>query len=159
MLVALAAVAVLLAGLTLLPLSRHGAGWVRGLDFPKLQLPVPLLALLVLDAALLDGARASTWMLSGIAGLCLAHQLWWIVPYTRLFPTEVRAAVRPGPERTFSILVAKVAEEGAKHRAGTPAARRPALLQSGTDSCRNPRTEEYFSPARAVPSANGSAAC
>lgn len=43
----IAVLAALLAALTLLPLSRHPAWWVRSLDFPRLQIFLALLALLV----------------------------------------------------------------------------------------------------------------
>ena len=44
--------AVILSILSLLPLWRHEAWWVRSLDFPRLQLLVISLVLLFMDAVL-----------------------------------------------------------------------------------------------------------
>lgn len=79
---------------TLLPVLPARAWYIRDFDFPRLQLAV-LGVLLVLvqgwrlaqgDATLLQSA-----LLAATLG-CLAWQAWWIAPYTRLFPREVRDA-------------------------------------------------------------------
>ena len=88
----IAALAALWLAATLLPLSRHEAWWIRGLDFPRLQLSVLLLATLVAAVLLLDFSRALAWLLVLSMLAALAWQAWWIVPYTRLFPVEVKAA-------------------------------------------------------------------
>lgn len=87
------AVATLLL-LTLIPLSRIEAWWVRGLDFPRLQLSC--LALIVALAVLgfLDWGQPSTWIMLTLSLACLSYQAWWIVPYTPLHSKEVRAAGR-----------------------------------------------------------------
>jgi len=79
---------VLLAVATLLPLWRHPVWWVRGWDFPRLQLFCIAAALLVAQL-LLDLAQPINWLLLATTALCLAYQGWWIAPYTRLHPTEV----------------------------------------------------------------------
>ncbi len=85
---------VVLVVATLLPLSRIPAWWVRGLDFPRLQLAV--LAAILLLAGLLLGWRYgfALPLITGLA-LCLGaifFHAWWILPYTRLWPLEVLAA-------------------------------------------------------------------
>ncbi len=111
-----------LAALTLLPLSRHDAWWVRGLDFPRLQLFAISLVLTALEAALLDLSRPSTWGLLSICSACLVYQGWWILPYTRLFPVEVKPAAGSGasirimtanvltPNRNADVLLSLVRE-------------------------------------------------
>ncbi len=78
--------------LTLIPLSRIEAWWVRGLDFPRLQLSCLALVLAVAVLGLLDWGHASTWVLLTLSLACLAYHAWWIVPYTPLHSKEVRAA-------------------------------------------------------------------
>lgn len=82
----------LLAAVTLLPLWRNPHWTVRGLDFPRLQIGVIAGLLLITELALLDLSELSTWLLAGVTLLCLLWQLWWIVPYTRLWPVEVTSA-------------------------------------------------------------------
>ncbi|HEX2188662.1 MAG TPA: endonuclease/exonuclease/phosphatase family protein [Longimicrobiaceae bacterium] len=98
----------LLLVLTLLPLSRHEAWWVRGLDFPRLQLAALALALLAAQAALLDRGRPESWMVMAVTLGCLAYQAWWIVPYTPLFPREVASAEAEGDGDALAVLAVNV---------------------------------------------------
>ncbi|MBW7470779.1 endonuclease/exonuclease/phosphatase family protein [Marinobacter sp. M216] len=102
----LGTVAVALA--TLLPLLPHRHWTVRGLDFPRLQIAVVALALAVFEFVLLDSNSAMTWFLILVTALCLVAQLWWIVPYTPLWPKEVRKARQDDPEHTLTILTSNV---------------------------------------------------
>lgn len=82
---------VILLLMTLLPLSRLTAWWVRGLDFPRLQLSGLALALLA-AGLLIAGFQGMTPVI--FLGLlvclgCVAFQAWWIIPYTRFWPVEV----------------------------------------------------------------------
>ena len=107
-LIALVVATITLTILTLLPLWRHEAWWVRSLDFPRLQLFVILLLLLVLESLLLDLSQLSTWGLLGVVLLCLVYQAWWIVPYTRLYPVEVKSAINADSQKTIRIMTANV---------------------------------------------------
>ncbi len=98
----------LLAVLTLLPLSRHEAWWVRGADFPRLQFASLLALLLAAQLLLLDLSRAGTWGLVVVAAACLLYQSWWIIPYTRLFPVEVAASRSTDPARRIRVMTANV---------------------------------------------------
>lgn len=102
------AATLVLAGATLLPFSRHEGWWVRGLDFPRLQLLVLLLALLAAQLALLDPTRATSLAMIGVTLVCVLVQAWWILPYTRLFPVEVRAGVGVAPGARLRTLTANV---------------------------------------------------
>ncbi|MEN8780002.1 MAG: endonuclease/exonuclease/phosphatase family protein [Desulfobacterales bacterium] len=99
---------VVLSILSLLPLWRHEAWWVRSLDFPRLQLLVISLFLLFMDSVFLDLSHPSTWGLLVIASLCFAYHAWWIVPYTRLFPVEVKPAISADSQRIIRIMTANV---------------------------------------------------
>ena len=106
--VALLVATIILATLTLLPLWRHEAWWVRSLDFPRLQLFVSALILLLTESVLLDLSHPSTWGLLVVSLLCLVYQAWWIMPYTRLFPVEVMSAIKVDDQRTIRIITANV---------------------------------------------------
>jgi len=82
----------LLVVLTFLPLWKSTVWWVRGLDFPRLQLCVLAFALLLGEALLLSYSGVQQFLVTGLCGLCLAYHAWWIIPYTRLWPREVEPA-------------------------------------------------------------------
>ena len=101
-------VTVILSAFTLLPLWRHEAWWVRSLDFPRLQLLVVALLLLLMEFLLLDLSQPFTWGLLVVAFLCLLYQAWWITPYTPLFPLEVKSATITDSQRKIRIITANV---------------------------------------------------
>ncbi len=88
----LTAAVLLLAAATLLPLSRRSVWWIRSWDFPRLQLLLLALALLLAELWLLDLRNPAHAALVLATAACGLYQAWWIAPYTRLFPCEVRAA-------------------------------------------------------------------
>jgi endonuclease/exonuclease/phosphatase (EEP) superfamily protein YafD len=94
--------------LTLLPAWRYEAWWVRGMDFPRLQLAILLALLLAVQLLVLDLSLVKSWVLISVSATCLAYQLWWVVPYTRLFPVEVKAAKDRDPQRTIRVMTANV---------------------------------------------------
>lgn len=106
--VLLLCITVVLVGLTLLPLWRCEAWWVRALDFPRYQLSIVAAVLILLDLALLDFSGASAWVVVMMAMACLVYQFWWIAPYTPFFPVEVKSASRRDRRRKIGILTANV---------------------------------------------------
>ncbi|MDO8861040.1 endonuclease/exonuclease/phosphatase family protein [Haliea sp. E1-2-M8] len=82
---------VVLVFATLVPLSRITAWWIRGLDFPRLQLSALAGTLLAVGVVIgvLDGL--SPLVITGLAlcAGCIIFHAWWILPYTRLWPREV----------------------------------------------------------------------
>lgn len=109
MLESLVILTALLLVATLLPLSRHEAWWVRGLDFPRLQLATLAALLLVATAALQDRGLPLSWALLLAQLACLVYHAWWIVPYSPVFPPEVAPAGGGGtPEDRFRLLAVNV---------------------------------------------------
>lgn len=99
----------LLLLVTLLPLWRHPHWLVRALEFPRLLLAAAALLLLLAQSLLLQPDRALSWALLTVTSACLLWQLWWILPYTLLWPREVKAARHDVPEeRRLSIITANV---------------------------------------------------
>ncbi len=109
MFIAFLILTLLLVVMTALPLSRSEIWWVRALDFPRLQLAVLALLLLVAEIAVLDRGLAGTWTLVALVGLCLVWQGWWIAPFTPLASVEVAdAPADADPDDSIRILTANV---------------------------------------------------
>lgn len=85
----------LLLAVTLLPLSRHEAWWIRDWDFPRLQLSVAAVMLLAAQLMLLDLSQPWSQVLVATALLCGAYHAWWIAPYTKLLRPQVVSADLP----------------------------------------------------------------
>ena len=93
---------------TLLPMVPLEAWWVRSFDFPRLQLCSLLLFLLLLELILLDWQKPVSVGLLLTAAICLAYQAWWILPYTRLFPVEVKTTNNRDRRASIRIITANV---------------------------------------------------
>ncbi len=98
----------LLLLVTLLPLSRHTHWIVRGLDFPRLQFTGLAILLLFAELLLLDMQLLTSQALIIATIACLAWQLWWILPYTLLWPAEVKNATLTDTNNLLTILTANV---------------------------------------------------
>ncbi|MEJ8756846.1 endonuclease/exonuclease/phosphatase family protein [Pontibacter sp. H259] len=93
---------------TLLPLWRHDAWWVRGFDFPRFQFMLLSLFLLVASIVFLDFSNYNAWLLTGIALGSLCFHGGWIIPYTTLFPAEVKTTRRKDPLNSIRLITANV---------------------------------------------------
>ena len=97
-----------LVAVTILPLSRNSHWLVRGLDFPRMQLACIAAVLLCLQLCMLDLTVPARWFVVGATALALGWQLWWVLPYTRLWKVEVRGSNSASADRQISILTANV---------------------------------------------------
>jgi endonuclease/exonuclease/phosphatase (EEP) superfamily protein YafD len=98
----------MLAVATLLPLWHHPHWLVRSMDFPRLQLAVFAVLLLLIHLIRFDFSSGQSWALVGITLGCLIWHLWWIMPYTMFWRTEVKPTQNARPDRKLSILTANV---------------------------------------------------
>jgi len=73
---------------TLLPLWHHPHWFIRGMDFPRLQFMFLAAVLLLAQLFFLDTATVNAQLLIVATALCLLWQLWWILPFTLLWPKE-----------------------------------------------------------------------
>jgi len=99
----------LLVVATQLPLTRFQVWWVRSLDFPRLQLFVIAVSLLICQWVFIDVGNFPLFdclMMLPTLG-CVIYQGWWILPYTPLFPKEVASNKNKSLD-TLSILTANV---------------------------------------------------
>jgi len=94
--------------LTMVPLSNSKVWWVRALDFPRLQLFAMTAALLAVDLVVAFDAGWAAWLVPLAAAGCLVYHAWWITPYTRLFPLEVKAAAEADGGDVLRMLVSNV---------------------------------------------------
>ena len=93
---------------TLLPLWRTTRGWVRIWDFPRLQIAVLALAV-VLTWPFVRSPTSADWVFIVALAVALGWQMSWIWRYLPGAPREVRRAdARPGAPDTITLLTANV---------------------------------------------------
>jgi len=78
------------------------------MDFPRLQLMLFSLAVLIAIFVFLDIGEPVTIVMSSATTMCLFWQLWWIVPYTPFWSKEVKFSKEADPERQLSIITSNV---------------------------------------------------
>lgn len=98
----------LIAIATLLPLSKETHWVVRSMDFPRLQIAVISAITLTYNFIFLDMNMSITWLLVFTAFFCLAWQLWWVLPYTFLWPKEVKTSKLDNANKELSIMTSNV---------------------------------------------------
>lgn len=103
-----ALVAVVLIVMTVLPITHLRQWWVRGCDFPRLQIAFGIVVVLLWQLAWSTGGGSSSapsalWAIA-LAG-CLGWQLWWIWPYSELHAQEVLPATPEQREHRPSLRV------------------------------------------------------
>lgn len=93
---------------TLLPLVRSNESLIRVWDFPRIQVAVILLAVLIASAFVLPIGKWTTWaFLAALAG-ALAWQVSRILPYTPLVATQAKAIEKCEANSRLSLLVSNV---------------------------------------------------
>ena len=100
----------LIAVVTILPLSGSKQWWVRVWDFPRLQIAAVIPVAMVLAAF---GREAA--VLLPILAVCLAYQLWRIRPYTPFARSEITFADGRDPDRDVVLLSSNVLMENRDH--------------------------------------------
>lgn len=108
MIVWLGALTALFLLLTLLPVL-HIPWWpIRVLDFPRLQLALMGLLLTVTQLLFLPLGALSTYTLLVPNVAALGYQLWWVLPYTPIYPIEVKASRQADADNRITLMVANV---------------------------------------------------
>jgi endonuclease/exonuclease/phosphatase (EEP) superfamily protein YafD len=98
-----------LAVATALPLWRRQSWWIRVFDFPRLQIAAGLLVVLLAHVGV-QGLAASVPAMAfwALLVLCLALQLWRILPFTRLARVQVLQSTMAQPTASLRLLFANV---------------------------------------------------
>jgi len=99
---------VLVSVFTFLPMTRYSHWTVRGMDFPRVQLAILASLLLLAQLCFLDLHAVFSWVLIAVTGGCVVWQLWWVLPYTVLWPKEVLDSKKSACDATLSILTSNV---------------------------------------------------
>ena len=92
---------------TILPFHKDETWWVRACDFPRVQVAVLIAATLAGIMAFTE-MSALAWTMSFTLLACLGVQLRVILPYTRLWPVDVRRTGDTWGPRTISLLIVNV---------------------------------------------------
>ncbi|MET0961915.1 MAG: endonuclease/exonuclease/phosphatase family protein [Noviherbaspirillum sp.] len=100
--------------MTLLPLSRSPRWWVRGMDFPRLQIALAGVLLFAFLWWALDPSEFPAQLLLLATAACVIYQAWWIIPYTRPFPNEVKLAAGHAGSDRIRILSSNVLQTNRK---------------------------------------------
>ncbi|XID74544.1 endonuclease/exonuclease/phosphatase family protein [Alkanindiges sp. WGS2144] len=100
---------------TLWPLLPRDEWWIRGFDFPRLQiLSVGIICLILL---LVLPAHWDKWRAVVILMLiaAVAYQLKMVLPYTPVWPKQVKTTTEQQPSQQISVLVSNVLTSNHKH--------------------------------------------
>jgi endonuclease/exonuclease/phosphatase (EEP) superfamily protein YafD len=93
---------------TLLPLLRLEKWWIRIFDFPRLQIAILLVPILVAFVVLQQPLTMPEILcILAMAG-CLGYQIFEVFPYTPLAQPEVPQARERDPRRSVRLLIANV---------------------------------------------------
>lgn len=104
----LACFTAILFAVTFLPMMRITHWVVRACDFPRLQFAVIAAVLLILELLYLPFGQISSCLILFITLVCFCIQLWWVIPYTRLFSKEVKASENPDHRSQITLLTSNV---------------------------------------------------
>lgn len=106
--IAFAALTIIFALATVLPLSRSTKWWIRDLDFPRLQLVIAGVVLLAAQFYFLELATFPAQIMVVATIACIFYQAWWIVPYLKPYPNEVKACTGHDASDRIRIMTANV---------------------------------------------------
>lgn len=96
---------------TFVPLLRIEKWWIRGLDFPRLQLSIVTFTLFCIELFTLPLSSLNSWLLIIPTLSCFFYQTCWIYPYTKLAKPEVKTSLKKQSDAiksSISIITANV---------------------------------------------------
>lgn len=99
---------IFLAIATFASLLKNENWWIRVTDFPRSQLTVAAILLLICELLFLELSTPVTWLLLTLTVLSFVYQIWWIFPYTKLYKSEVLQADKLDSLNRLAIMTANV---------------------------------------------------
>lgn len=108
MFIALTIATLFVVVVTLLPILKCTHWTVRVMDFPRVQIAFCAALTLMLQFCVLPSQPILTALFILLTALCLLWQLWWVVPYTRLWPIEAKACKTQDVNKQLSIMTSNV---------------------------------------------------
>ena len=111
------AVGLFLVAGTLLSFSSHPHWFVRGWDFPRVQIAALVALSCTLHAALFFSGNSWDWTYCAAMLLCVAWQCYKIRPYTRLHSVQVQLAEQKQADTSIRLLICNVQMENRRYDA------------------------------------------
>lgn len=93
---------------TLASLTRFDQWWIRGFDFPRIQISFLIIVVIVASAYVYDFSEVWHFVAISILGLSLLYQFKKIFPYTYICRKQVLKFAGSDPNAAVSILVSNV---------------------------------------------------
>ncbi len=93
---------------TLLPLYRHPHWVFRSAEFPRLQFAILAIVTVIFQLLYLELTSFYSWLSIVLVSFCLIWQLCWIVPYTKLWPYEVKNSLDEHSDQQLRIITSNV---------------------------------------------------
>ena len=93
---------------TLASATRYDQWWVRGFDFPRIQISFLVTCVIVASFVVYDFTKLWHFIAVGFLFVSLAYQAMKIYPYTYLSPKQVLKFKGSDPKASISILVSNV---------------------------------------------------
>ena len=101
---------------TAAPLLRSDAWWIRVFDFPRIQISILIVLILVCYAALrfFSRLRIYDYVLAAALALALTWQLIFIAPYTTFYPVQMSDSHSDDDSNRISLLIYNVLYDNRK---------------------------------------------
>lgn len=93
---------------TLLPLLRTEVWWIRIFDFPRLQITLLAIAVLILYPLVWESGPIWESLFVGLLAASILYQFGRMLPYTPVWKKQVQESRRPSKESSLRILIANV---------------------------------------------------
>lgn len=102
---------------TLVPFVRQDDYWIRGFDYPRLQIAVLLLTSIILWLIGQNSWTTFNLVVLGVLSSALVYQVARILPYTPVYPHQSRdATARQAEDTTLSLMICNVLQTNEQYR-------------------------------------------
>ncbi len=94
--------------LTILPLLQFDVWWIRVWDFPRVQILVVCIFVIILSLISLRPIKSKISVFLITLFLCTLYQIYCIIPYTPVYPIQVEKTLQSNSKNNIKILTANV---------------------------------------------------
>jgi endonuclease/exonuclease/phosphatase (EEP) superfamily protein YafD len=91
-----------------LPFLKFDNWWIRIGDFPRLQIAVVCLFVLISLVVFYRPFVIYNWIFVALLVFSTVYQLFCILPYTPVYPKQVELSTNPNPQKTIKLLISNV---------------------------------------------------
>ncbi len=100
--------------LTFLPFLKFSAWWIRIGDFPRLHIAAGCVVIIVSYLAFGFATGAADYIFPGLLAVCVAYQIYCVLPYLPVSPKQVEENREFEPENVVKLLIYNVLMENRK---------------------------------------------